>query len=101
MINLCPNDGRPVHGRGLCSTCYTRARRQSKPSPLPRFDADELNYLINAGVGWGPICQAFGYNDRTGPVNIERQLGRLGRHDLAVVWRRQFRDHDGSQKVAA
>ena len=82
-------------GRRECRTCkaaYQRARdaaareARAKESGARRYGAaaaiaEDCEWLLDAGCGWGEILTRLGYRHRS---SLEKQLRRAGRDDLAA-----------------
>lgn len=60
--------------------------KSQEPRPTATETAEELDFLLSIGQGWGPAMHAVGYKN---PSSLARQLQRAGRNDLAVIFEDQ------------
>ena len=80
-------------GEDRCQPCKdaeaarTRIKRAAMPRPERRPDvaeiAQEIDWQLSCGQGWGPAMHAVGY---TNPSTLARRLQRSGRNDLAHIF---------------
>ncbi|MDO5535209.1 MAG: hypothetical protein Q4F65_11225 [Propionibacteriaceae bacterium] len=80
---VCPC-GRPVSRRGLCVTCYRRAREQRSISFTPHRDhadvVEDVEWMLTAGETHPEaIARRLGY---AGPDSLYKALHRADRGDL-------------------
>jgi hypothetical protein len=60
-------------------------REKRRPEPRPGADeiAQEIDWQLSCGQGWGQAMRAVGY---TNPITLARRLQRNGRLDLANIF---------------
>jgi len=80
-------------GEERCQPCKdaeaarSRTKRAAKPRPERRPNAaeiaQEIDWQLSCGQGWGTAMHAVGY---TNPTHLARRLHRAGRLDLATIF---------------